>query len=104
MQARAKSNSKAFLVERYNALQRFRSSSLAEPDKADDRRHEAHLRKLVDSGDYESAIKYTEDMALYCESIDDPLAAELYREYCRRIGEFRTHEDSEGEAESVGFY
>jgi len=103
MQARVKSNTSAFLSARYDVLRNFRSSMQDDPERSLDRRHEVHLRKLIDSGDFDSAGKYTEDMAVYCESVDDALSASLYREYSRRIAEIRLGDEGESESEAVGF-
>ncbi|MEP0813054.1 MAG: hypothetical protein HRF49_00105 [bacterium] len=82
-----------FLMERYHNLQRYREKSLtAAPgpeNSATDRRHENHLRGLVDEGSYDAAVTYLEDMARLCEAIEDFAAVELYRGYQERIKDLR---------------
>jgi hypothetical protein len=105
MLAKKETYSKAFLSERYKALQHYRSTTLLNPANAEDRRHEIHLRTLIDVGDFDSATKYVDDMILFCDSSLDIHAADLYREYKRRIIEIRDRDVEVVEVEAVaGFY
>ncbi|MCD6120001.1 hypothetical protein J7K50_09235 [bacterium] len=88
-EAKQGAQGKNFLWERYRALQQFRSTTLMEPDRLEDRRHEIHLRTLIDCGDFEKAISYVEDMAAFCDSVEDIMAAELYRDYKKRLVEIK---------------
>lgn len=96
---------KAFLADRYKAYRHFKSSSVSNPVNAEDRRHEVHLRTLIDAGDLETASKYVNEMIAFCEMEQDKEAAELYREYSRRIASLGNGQGDTVEEEAVvGFY
>ncbi len=76
---------KDFLWGRYRALQNFREKLLFDSDSLEDKRHDIHLRTLVDCGDFDEALAYVDEMAVFCESISDFVAAEIYRNYRSRV-------------------
>lgn len=85
-------NNLEFLMERYSSLQEYRQRTLLlEEDSmpAEERRHENHVRNLVDAGDFDGAVAYLGDMAGWCEQIEDFAAAELYRSYRERVSALR---------------
>ena len=76
-----------FLVARYHNLQEYRQRIIegADIESEADRRHEDHVRNLVDGGDFARAVSYLDDMARLCEDIDDFAAVELYLGYKKRV-------------------
>ena len=81
-----------FLAERYKTLQKYRNQSLAaevQPESNRDRRHEDLLRELVQNSQYDTAVRYVEKMAGFCEGIEDLAAAEMYRAYRDRVNEIK---------------
>ena len=81
---------KEFLWGRYRALQNFREKLLFDSSSLEDRRHDIHLRTLVDCGDFEEALAYTQEMAAFCEAIEDLVAADIYRRYRDRVAEIKS--------------
>lgn len=79
------SSRKDFLWGRYRALQNFREKLLFDADSLEDKRHDIHLRTLVDCGDFDEALAYVDEMAFFCEGISDFVAAEIYRRYRNRV-------------------